>query len=126
MRLQDANDRNALIRALAIRTMSYIPVPEVLRALIEPLHHCLKDRDPYVRKTACICVAKLYIHDRRIVEKEDFIMALKDLLMDPNPTVIANAVAALTEISERSDNIHLRLNGDIARRLVRAMGEASE
>ncbi|GAA5870904.1 hypothetical protein JCM1840_002726 [Sporobolomyces johnsonii] len=124
--LSDANDRNALIRALAIRTMSYIPVPEVLRALIEPLHHCLKDRDPYVRKTACICVAKLYIHDRRIVEKEDFIMALKDLLMDPNPTVIANAVAALTEISERSDNIHLRLNGDIARRLVRAMGEASE
>jgi vacuolar-type H+-ATPase subunit E/Vma4 len=35
--------------------------------------------------------------------------------------VIANAVAALTEISERSDNIHLRFNSDVARRLVRAM-----
>ncbi|GAA6001578.1 hypothetical protein JCM10207_006735 [Rhodosporidiobolus poonsookiae] len=124
--LADANDKNALIRALAIRTMSYIPVPEVLRALIEPLHHSLKDRDPYVRKTAAICVAKLYMHDRRLVEKEGFIAQLRDLLMDPNPTVIANAVAALTEISERSENIHLRLNDDIARRLVRAMGEASE
>ncbi|GAA5985501.1 hypothetical protein JCM11641_007087 [Rhodosporidiobolus odoratus] len=124
--LSDAHDKNALIRALAIRTMSYIPVPEVLRALLEPLHHTLKDRDPYVRKTAATAVAKLYMHDRRLVEKEGFINGLRDLLMDPNPTVIANAVAALTEISERSDNIHLRLNGEIARRLVRAMGEASE
>ncbi|GAA6028293.1 hypothetical protein JCM8097_006960 [Rhodosporidiobolus ruineniae] len=124
--LADANDKNALIRALAIRTMSYIPVPEVLRALLEPLHHSLKDRDPYVRKTAAICVAKTYMHDRRLVEKEGFVNGLRDLLMDSNPTVIANAVAALTEISERSDNIHLRLNADIARRLVRAMGEASE
>ncbi|BGP40403.1 hypothetical protein JCM10449v2_004365 [Rhodotorula kratochvilovae] len=124
--LADAHDKNALIRALAIRTMSYIPVGEVLRALIEPLHHALKDRDPYVRKTAAICVAKLYMHDRRLVDKHEFVPALRDLLMDSNPTVIANAVAALTEISERSDNIHLRLNADVARRLVRAMGEASE
>jgi AP-2 complex subunit beta-1 len=106
--------------------MSYIPVPDVLRALLEPLHHSLKDKDPYVRKTAAICVAKLYMHDRRLVEKEGFINGLRDLLMDSNPTVIANAVAALTEISERSENIHLRLNADIARRLVRAMSEASE
>lgn len=124
--LQDANDSNALIRALALRTMSYIPVPEVLQALVEPLRHCLKDRDPYVRKTAAICVAKMYMHDRRIVEREKFVTALRDLLMDPNPTVIANAIAALTEISERSDNIHLRLNSEITRRLVQAMGEASE
>lgn len=123
---QDANDQNALIRALALRTMSYIPVPEVLQALVEPLRHCLKDRDPYVRKTAAICVAKMYMHDRRIVEREHFVTALRDLLMDPNPTVIANAIAALTEISERSDNIHLRLNSEITRRLVQAMGEASE
>ena len=103
--MQDANDKNALIRALAIRTMSYIAVPEVLLALVEPLRHCLKDRDPYVRKTAAICVAKLYVHDRRIVEKHDFLTLLRDLLGDTNPTVVANAVAALTEISERSDNI---------------------
>lgn len=106
--------------------MSYIQVPSVLLALIEPLRHCLKDRDPYVRKTAAICVAKLYVHDRRLVEKEGFINSLRDLLADTNPTVVANAVAALTEISERSDNIHLRLNATVASRLVAAMGECSE
>ena len=57
--------------------MSYIQVPSVLLALIEPLRHCLKDRDPYVRKTAAICVAKLYVHDRRLVEKEGFINSLQ-------------------------------------------------
>src|SRR5271154_6095672 len=50
--VQDCNDRNPLIRALAIRTMSYIPLPVVTDALSDNLRHCLKDRDPYVRKTA--------------------------------------------------------------------------
>ncbi|KDE09350.1 hypothetical protein MVLG_00664 [Microbotryum lychnidis-dioicae p1A1 Lamole] len=124
--LADAGDRNALIRALAIRTMSYLAVPEVLKALVDPLHACLRDRDPYVRKTAAICVAKLYMHDRRLVDKEGFVNQVKDLLGDPNPTVVANAVAALTEISERSESIHLRLNTTVASRLVSAMGECSE
>jgi AP-2 complex subunit beta-1 len=106
--------------------MSYIPVPEVLRALVDPLNSCIRDRDPYVRKTSAICVAKLYMHDRKLVEKEGFISSLRDLLGDTNPTVVANAVAALTEISERSDNIHLRLNATVASRLVSAMGECSE
>lgn len=106
--------------------MSAIPVAEVHRQLVDPLRHALKDRDPYVRKTAAIAVAKVYMQDRRLIERTDMITRLRDLLMDPNPTVIANAVAALTEISERSEDIHLRFNSDVARRLVRAMSEASE
>ncbi|EPQ31190.1 uncharacterized protein PFL1_01378 [Pseudozyma flocculosa PF-1] len=124
--LSDCNDRNPLIRALAIRTMSYIHVPAVTGALIDPLRHSLKDSDPYVRKTAAICVAKLYMHDRKLVDKQGFIGMLRDLLADSNPTVVANAVAALTEISERSDNIQLKLNLTIASKLVSALNECSE
>lgn len=124
--LSDCNDRNPLIRALAIRTMSYIYVPTVLAALIDPLRHSLKDADPYVRKTAAICVAKLYMHDKRLIEKHSFIGMLRDLLADANPTVVANAVAALVEISERSDNIQLKLNLTIASKLVSALAECSE
>ncbi|KAH9814722.1 adaptin N terminal region-domain-containing protein [Melampsora americana] len=124
--LSDCNDRNPLIRALAIRTMSYIPVPAVHRAILDPLRHCLKDSDPYVRKTSAICVAKLFTHDRKLVEKEGFVNSLRDLLADSNSTVIANAVAALTEISEKSENIQLRLNLTIANKLVAALGECSE
>ncbi|UZJ57041.1 hypothetical protein CBS101457_006361 [Exobasidium rhododendri] len=124
--LSDCNDRNPLIRALAIRTMSYISVPTVLQALVDPLRHSLKDSDPYVRKTAAICVAKLYMHDRKLVDRQGFIGMLRDLLADGNPTVVANAVAALTEISERSDNIQLKLNLTIASKLVSALPDCSE
>ncbi|MCO5549531.1 hypothetical protein L7F22_003003 [Adiantum nelumboides] len=124
--LSDCNDRNPLIRALAIRTMSYIPVPAVLQALIDPLRHSLKDSDPYVRKTAAICVAKLYMHDHKLVDRQGFIGMLRDLLADGNPTVVANAVAALVEISERSDNIQLKLNLTVASKLVSALPDCSE
>ena len=50
----------------------------------------------------------------------------RDLLADHNPTVVANAVAALVEISDRSDEITLRLNATVAGKLVAALGECSE
>jgi len=124
--ISDCNDRNPLIRGLAIRTMSYIPIPALTSALLDPLRHSLKDSDPYVRKTAAVCVAKLYMTDRKLVDRQGFISMLRDLLADSNPTVVANAVAALTEISERSDNIQLKLNVTIASKLVSALGECSE
>jgi AP-2 complex subunit beta-1 len=51
---------------------------------------------------------------------------IRDLLADGNPTVVSNAVAALVEISERSDDIQLRLNVTVAGKLVAALGECSE
>lgn len=126
--LSDCNDRNPLIRALAIRTMSSIPVWSIIQALIPPLSHALQDSDPYVRKTAALAVAKLYASDtgRSVVEEQDFIALLRDLLADANPTVVANAVAALVEISDRSRDIMLKLNITVAGKLVAALGECSE
>jgi vesicle coat complex subunit len=37
--------------------------------LCEPLRKCLKDEDPYVRKTAAVCVAKLYDISSSMVNK---------------------------------------------------------
>lgn len=124
--VQDCNDLNPLVRALALRTMSYIPLPIIIEALIDPLRHCLRDKDPYVRKTAAICVAKLYVQDAKTIERHGYVTMLRDLLADPNPTVVANAVAALSELSERSDNIVLHLNITVANKLISALDEASE
>ncbi|KAL0079834.1 adaptin N terminal region-domain-containing protein [Phycomyces blakesleeanus] len=106
--------------------MGYIQVEKIVDCLVDPLRHCLRDRDPYVRKTAAICVAKLYMYDNVLVESEHFIDMLRELLTDPNPTVVANAVAALTEISERSENTQLKLNHSIANKLAAALNECSE
>ncbi|KAF8959044.1 adaptin N terminal region-domain-containing protein [Flammula alnicola] len=124
--LQDCGDRNPLIRALAIRTMSYIPIPVVTDALTENLRHCLKDRDAYVRKTAAICVAKLYSADPRRAEKGGFVEMLRDLMLDSNATVVANAVAALSEIGDRQDGVIFKLNLTTANKLLAALGESSE
>ncbi|KIY50902.1 Adaptor protein complex beta subunit [Fistulina hepatica ATCC 64428] len=124
--VQDCNDRNPLIRALAIRTMSYIPLPVVTDALAESLRHCLKDRDPYVRKTAAICVAKLYAADPRRAERGHFVEMLRDLILDPNATVVSNAVATLTEIGDRQDGVIFKLNLATVHKLLAAMEESSE
>ncbi|KAJ2833903.1 hypothetical protein GGI24_000650 [Coemansia furcata] len=122
----DVNDPNPLVRAMAIRTMGYIYVERVIESLIDPLRHCLRDRDPYVRKTAAMAVLKLSMFDRSLVEEEKFLDMLKDLLADSNPSVVANAVAALTEISERSPHIKLKLNMKIANKLITALNECNE
>ncbi|KAJ2783825.1 hypothetical protein H4R18_001500 [Coemansia javaensis] len=122
----DVHDSNPLIRAMAIRTMGYIYVERVIECLIDPLRHCLRDKDPYVRKTAAMAVLKLYMYDRSLVEEERFLDMLKDLLADANPSVVANAVAALTEVSERSPHIKLKLNMKIAGKLITALNECNE
>lgn len=124
--LKDCNDRNPLIRALAIRTMAYIPLPVVTEALSDQLRHCIKDRDPYVRKTAAICVAKMYVADPRKAERAGFVEMLRDMMLDSNATVVANAVASLSEIGDRHDGVVFRLNLTIANKLIHALGESSE
>ena len=61
-----------------------------------------QDEDPYVRKTAAICVAKLHDINAFMVEEQGFLDQLKELLSDSNPMVVANAVAALNEINDAS------------------------
>jgi AP-2 complex subunit beta-1 len=106
--------------------MSYIPIPVVTEALTENLRHSLKDRDPYVRKTAAICVAKLYVADPRRAEKAGFVEMLRDLMLDSNATVVANAVAALSEIGDRHDGVIFKLNLATVNKLLAALTESSE
>ena len=108
--LEDLNDSNPLVRALALRTISYIHVREFVEGTVSPLKKLLRDSDAYVRKTAALCVAKLYDHDRQLIERTDLIERLNHMLRDENATVIANALAALVDIWNRSENIKLSLD----------------
>lgn len=89
---QDCEDPNPLIRALAVRTMGCIRVDKITEYLCEPLRKCLKDEDPYVRKTAAVCVAKLHDINAQLVEDQGFLDTLKDLISDSNPMVSANSL----------------------------------
>lgn len=119
-------DNNPLVRALALRTMSYIHVREFVEAAVPLVKHMLKDGDPYVRKTAAFCVAKLYDHDRHMVEGSDLIDRLNSLLRDDNPTVVASALAGLMDIWERSDAIKLTIDYNNASKMVAILADCSE
>jgi len=124
---KDANDpQNALLRALAVRTMGYIRLEQMTEYLLEPLRRSCQDPDPYVRKTATICIAKLYDINPELVEDQDFINILRDMIGDSNPMVVANAVASLCEISCSSGRNYMQFNEDMVSRLLLALNECSE
>jgi len=85
--VKDAEDPNPLVRALAIRTMGCLRAEKIIDYLCDPLQKCLRDDDPYVRKTAALCVAKLYDLKPELVMDNGFLDQLKDMVADSNPMV---------------------------------------
>ncbi|KAE8548687.1 hypothetical protein EYB25_009068 [Talaromyces marneffei] len=125
--VQDSKDPNPLIRALAIRTMGCIRVDKMVDYMGEPLRKTLKDESPYVRKTAAICVAKLFDLNRTMCLENGFLETLQELIGDPNPMVVANAVTALAEISESAPETKaLDINSATLRKLLMALNECTE
>ncbi|OAX37372.1 Adaptor protein complex beta subunit [Rhizopogon vinicolor AM-OR11-026] len=96
--VKDSEDPNPLVRALAIRTMGCLRAEKIIDYLCDPLQRALRDDNPYVRKTAALCVAKLYDLKPELVIENGFLDQLHDMISDSNPMVVANTVAALTDI----------------------------
>lgn len=82
--------------------MSTLRAEKILSYLGDPLSRCLRDENPYVRKTAALCVAKVYELKPELCVDHGFIDVLRDLVGDGNPMVVANAVTALSDIHEAS------------------------
>ena len=97
-----------------------------LCAFSQPLGKALKDKDPYVRKTAAICVAKLFDINKELVEEQGFLEQLREMVADPNPMVVANAVAALQEISEASAKDVFNIDNVMLGKLLAALNECTE
>ncbi|RXW18520.1 hypothetical protein EST38_g7333 [Candolleomyces aberdarensis] len=96
--VKDSDDPNPLVRALAIRTMGCLRAEKIIDYLCDPLQKALRDENPYVRKTAALCVAKLYDLKPELVIENGFLEQLHEMISDSNPMVVANTVAALTDI----------------------------
>ena len=85
--VKDTDDANPLIRALAIRTMGVLRAEKITDYIADPLRKCLKDDNPYVRKTAALCVAKLYDIKPSLAVDNGFIDTLQEMVGDSNPMV---------------------------------------
>ena len=58
----------------------------------------MNDENAYVRKTAALCVAKVYEINPTRVESIGLLPKLVDMLLDGNGMVVSNATAAIIEI----------------------------
>lgn len=125
--VQDTEDPNPLVRALAIRTMGCIRVNKMIDYMHIPLKRTLTDDNPYVRKTAAICVAKLYDLNQEMCIEQGFLDHLKKLIDDSNPAVVSNAINALSEINQLNPSENaLIIDGVILKKLLMALNECTE
>lgn len=125
--VQDSEDPNPLIRALSIRTMGCIRVDKMIDYMEEPLRKTLRDESPYVRKTAAICVAKLFDLNPTMCIENGFLESLQELIGDPNPAVVANSVQALSEITETAPETRaLVITSVTLKKLLMALNECTE
>ncbi|RCI11563.1 hypothetical protein L249_7566 [Ophiocordyceps polyrhachis-furcata BCC 54312] len=125
--VQDSEDPNPLVRALAIRTMGCIRVEKMVDYMEEPLRKTLRDESPYVRKTAAICVAKLFDLNPTMCIENGFLESLQELIGDPNPMVVANSVQALAEITETAPETRaLVVTAPTLKKLLMALNECTE
>ncbi|KIY71907.1 Adaptor protein complex beta subunit [Cylindrobasidium torrendii FP15055 ss-10] len=132
--VKDTDDPNPLVRALAIRTMGILRAEKIIDYLCDPLQKCLRDENPYVRKTAALCVAKLYDLKPELVIENGFLEQLHEMIGDSNPMVVANTVAALSDIhasattastSDQDPAVFVISAGTLSKLLV-ALNECSE
>lgn len=127
--VQDTEDVNPLVRALAIRTMGCIRVDKMVDYMEIPLRRTLQDDNPYVRKTAAICVAKLFDLSPEVCVEFGFLDDLKRLIHDLNPMVVANALNALYEIQDMNNDPALRvlvIDQDLVKVFLACLNECTE
>ena len=89
-----------------------------------PLRHrdqLTKRLEPYVRKTAVMCLAKLYNTTPGLVNENGFINTLTTLLNDCNTLVVANTLASLTEISTLSVENLIKIRWKVLKRILLAL-----
>ncbi|GAB7365795.1 hypothetical protein MBLNU230_g7128t1 [Neophaeotheca triangularis] len=125
--VQDSEDPNPLVRALAVRTMGCIRVDKMVDYMEEPLRKTLKDESPYVRKTAALCVAKLFDLAPALCIENGFLETLQEMIGDSNPMVVANSVSALSEIHEAAPETNaLVLTSQTLKKMLLALNECTE
>jgi AP-3 complex subunit beta len=91
-------DSEQLIRALSLRVLTSIRIPDILQIQILGVQKCAKDSSPYVRKCAANALAKL--SPRCTDDQEEMLLEIMKSLLDQDSStmVLTSAVVGFTEL----------------------------
>ncbi|KAL3918272.1 MAG: hypothetical protein SGILL_004315 [Bacillariaceae sp.] len=101
-------DSEQLIRALALRVLSSIRIPDILQIQILGVQKCSQDTSPYVRKCAANALAKLAPRCDAM-QREMLLQIMKEQLLDKDTStmVLTSALIAFNELCpERLELLH--------------------
>ena len=101
-------DHEQLIRALALRVLSSIRIPDILQIQILGVQKCATDRSPYVRKCAANALAKLA--PRCDPSQQELLLEVMINLLnsDTSTMVLSSALIAFCELCpERLELLHV-------------------
>ena len=124
--VQDCEDKNPLIRSLDLANIASLRVQSVVEYLEPLLDKALNEGDPYGRKTAAVCVAKLYDMAPERCEEEGFILRLRKMINDTSPFVVSTAIYALHKRSLTIGRDCSGVNSKMLNRLLLCLEECSE
>lgn len=121
------DDRNPILRALTIKTVSSIGVPEFIDFSYIVVGKLLHDSDAYVRKAAVFSVARLYQHDPKRVLRERLTASVISMLRDSNESIVLAALACLSYLHEQGEgNFTLVLDRATAFKLASDLSRVNE
>lgn len=126
--VKDSEERGsggAVVRSLALRTMGGLRIPNLVDYIDDPLRRALKDENFMVRRTAAVCIGKLFVNNREYFDDMELTSALQQLLSDSDPFVASNAVAVVLQHYDNPDFSAL-IDSTVIARLSVTMEKAGE
>jgi AP-4 complex subunit beta-1 len=120
----DCRDTDPMVRGLALRSLCSLRLPTILEYVIEPLKTSLKDRSPYVRKTAVMGILKVYHLDPDLVRDAELVDTCYSMLRDNDPLVVTNCLLVLRELLAEEGGA--AMNAQIVQYLLNRIGQFTE
>lgn len=92
----DLNHQSPYIVGLALAALGNVSSKEMLRDLSSQVHKLLGNSNPYIRKKAALCAARMFHRVPELVE--DFIDRIISLLAERNHAVMLTTITLLTDV----------------------------
>ncbi|KAH9578133.1 Beta-adaptin appendage [Trypanosoma melophagium] len=102
--MKECGEESPLVRALALRSLASLRLPQLFDFLIPLVKKCLSDTSPHVRKTACLCALRVFRISPIEFHKQNFLDRMLGMLRDTDPLVYCNALSVLVEVSREAES----------------------
>ena len=123
---KDCEDKNPMVRALALRTMASIRVDCISEYLLDPLRNAFKDDNPFVRRTAVIAVAKFFETLPELAQEFDLEKELRKMLATEINSGVATAIISALIDASKTAGISFTVSDSLIPKILRHLPECNE